>query len=794
MVRTVRVRLELDREDYKRGLRDAADDTRGFDAEVKSAGNDLGAMGVEAKASARETEAMGRQADTAAKSTKTLGDETEKTKQKTTELGGETRKTKQETTSLGDEISKTSTRMADLRREITETEQNVRDLAKAWVATRNTDVQTMLRGQQDALRGLRAEYEKVKQDAEKGPGLVARLFNVATPSLSNSEIKAVKDAGLKAGTAFSGGFLSSAARIVGAGAPVLVPALVALVGGAAVAAGLGTVGGAAIAAGIVAQFSDPRVKGAALDLGTYLKTQLVESTTGFVGPFTSGIAALKREASPLWADLQRGFQSLEPYVANFLVKIGEGLAKLGPGLGRAMESAGPILGAIAKNIPTVLNGVNIFFDEISKGGKGATEAIDAIMKAVSLLVAAFGFALRGAVNLYDFMVQASDKITGLAAKVADALGPAAGPGGTAIKKLADYTHGVATSFDESKLSADGASGALDMFTGSADSADTAAGGLAGAVGMVNDRMSTAIGTMSGLDGAAVTMSGSLQSLKDSISQNGTSLDINTQSGRANVQAMLDGVQSAEALRQAQINSGLSAAYADSEYQKNIESLRQVMLNAGMNKDAVDAMIQKYLHVPGSVSTSILTPGMDDALRKADGLKQVLQNLDGSVSRASVITYYTSEVLGARPAKGVGFSRWGNVFEHAAVGKLREADIYSAAAPARYAFAEPQTGGEFFGPKYGNLARTRELATYAVENWWGGHVTWGNERPAPNYAAFANGRPMAYSGGGSTNVNVTLSTGGGTTSADRALAGLVAYAIRSGSLMLKVDADGNVRVR
>jgi hypothetical protein len=40
MVRTVRVRLELDRNDFKQGLRDAANDTRTFDGEVKTLGKD----------------------------------------------------------------------------------------------------------------------------------------------------------------------------------------------------------------------------------------------------------------------------------------------------------------------------------------------------------------------------------------------------------------------------------------------------------------------------------------------------------------------------------------------------------------------------------------------------------------------------------------------------------------------------------------------------------------------------------------------------------------------------------
>jgi hypothetical protein len=68
------------------------------------------------------------------------------------------------------------------------------------------------------------------------------------------------------------------------------------------------------------------------------------------------------------------------------------------------------------------------------------------------------------------------------------------------------------------------------------------------------------------------------------------------------------------------------------------------------------------------------------------------------------------------------NRYGGVYEHAAGGSLRDAQI-AGAGPTQYAWAEPETGGELFAPKNGNLSKTRREVGWAVQNWWGGQVSW-----------------------------------------------------------------------
>jgi hypothetical protein len=263
-------------------------------------------------------------------------------------------------------------------------------------------------------------------------------------------------------------------------------------------------------------------------------------------------------------------------------------------------------------------------------------------------------------------------------------------------------------------------------------------------------MSTALATMSGLDGAAIGMKGSIQSLKDAIGENGTSLDINT---------------AAESLRKAQIDSGLSAAYADEQYLQNVQSLRAVMLAAGMNTAQVDIMIGKYLNVPGMIKTNVELAGAIDAISKGQTLAETLRNLDGKVARSEVITtYMTVRQEQLNPSVGLGQSRgmplipqrYGGI--HAAEGLISHAGIYAGRGAGTVVMAERETGHEAFIPQLGiSQSRAMSLAS-EVGDWHQFDVV---PRQANGYAQFANTRPMA--GGGSTyapQINLTVNAGMG----------------------------------
>jgi TP901 family phage tail tape measure protein len=65
-------------------------------------------------------------------------------------------------------------------------------------------------------------------------------------------------------------------------------------------------------------------------------------------------------------------------------------------------------------------------------------------------------------------------------------------------------------------------------------------------------------------------------------------------------------------------------------------------------------------------------------------------------------------------------RYGGITLHAQSGLLRDAAVFAPQAPARYAFAEPGTGGEAFVPRFGDRGRSLGILSQAA-SWHGADV-------------------------------------------------------------------------
>ncbi|SBT64215.1 phage tail tape measure protein, TP901 family, core region [Micromonospora sediminicola] len=243
------------------------------------------------------------------------------------------------------------------------------------------------------------------------------------------------------------------------------------------------------------------------------------------------------------------------------------------------------------------------------------------------------------------------------------------------------------------------------------------------------------------------------------------LNDNTQAGRDNIAAVLEQVDRIKALRDARLEHGETLDEVNGKYVKDIDGLRRTMLQAGYTKGEVDALIGKYKAVPGEVSTDVSAPGTTKATGQVQDFNFAVRNVPpsktvpfwASTGEAKAAVEALKSKIAELKDKHIyisGTVRWtstgdlkvpggtilkndrGGVYEHAAVGLLRQAQIAAPQGPARYAWAEPSTGGELFAPRFGDMARTRALVGYAIENWWGG---WRNFAPSSGYGGQASGQ-------------------------------------------------------
>lgn len=134
-------------------------------------------------------------------------------------------------------------------------------------------------------------------------------------------------------------------------------------------------------------------------------------------------------------------------------------------------------------------------------------------------------------------------------------------------------------------------------------------------------------------------------------------------------------------------------------------------------------------------------GIEESEDGIDGLQGAINGLHGKTVDIVLRTLNQQAANTYNNAKEA--MRWGGV-RHAETG-LVNAGVYSAQNPARYAFAEPATGGEAFIPKRGDYARSMAILREAA-SWYGAEVLSGGSQWRGQRVAYAaDDTPAAASG-------------------------------------------------
>lgn len=189
-------------------------------------------------------------------------------------------------------------------------------------------------------------------------------------------------------------------------------------------------------------------------------------------------------------------------------------------------------------------------------------------------------------------------------------------------------------------------------------------------------------------------------------------------------------------------AGLSQTFKDNKFAvegNSLAALRNRVALQGAAKDAVGAA-QSYLNLTGDSkgAARMMDQFRRDAI-KATGAtgaaKTQVQKLADQLFRlpetvkvnVGVNINIKGQAQLSRVSReierlgGSAFYRWGGWTEHADRGLLRDARVFPPTYPARYAFAEPGTGGEAFVPKRGDYSRSMAILNHAA-GWYGAQVT------------------------------------------------------------------------
>lgn len=519
---------------------------------------------------------------------------------------------------------------------------------------------------------------------------------------------------------------------IAVGTPIAIAAA-GIIGSAVAGAVIGGAGIGGIAGGLMLAARDPRVVAAGTELGDEFMGVLERSAAGFVPVTLEAIDLVEKELAGLEPQLQDIFSDAARMVEP-LVKGGIGLIKEAlPGIIAAVDRAAPVISVIADRLPKIGFAVRDALMDISGDANSAAAGVDLILEGLGgiirisgQIIGFFTSLFRSIVNVADAALSVEEALLGWNPIFSGKLEE----GRRRIDHLKGILDGTATATNDS---AEGFRG----WDGAVDGAGSAAGTAAAEVRTLNEMIRDGAEANSGYLGGMISMEQAIDDATAAVRENGktvknhgTVLDLNTEKGRANATALNTLATSTLNARDKVIGLKGTQAEANAVMERGRQKFIAAAEAAGLTKAAAKRLADQLGLLPKAKAIGISTPGMSAAQSAAADLKRKLDALHSKSIRIDTHYFYTSSGDFHVPG-GTILRRWGGITEHAASGLLREAATFTPQGPARYAFAEPATGGEAFIPKHGIPDRSMAILDKAA-SWYGARVV-------PGRAAGGSGR-------------------------------------------------------
>lgn len=427
--------------------------------------------------------------------------------------------------------------------------------------------------------------------------------------------------------------------------------------------------------------------------------------------------------------------------------LGDLVRNLLPGLEAALSSG--VVREFARDLGMVGSSISSMIMSLTRS-QGAAKGMRLFMVALSGAFLLVGAVLGWCSDKFDQLTMALEAVT-LAASRLPILGKL-------FEHAADWWSKFNSTGEGSIRTLKGAEGAATAAGQGLDRTGQGARDAEKALHQLNEQLEATVQKMLGLSNARLDFNQGLLDLKKSFEDNGKSLNDHTEKGIANLRMINQQIETAYRARQAFIDQntatlGLTEATrrANATFAEDMAAIQGVMRAAGLTAAQIQVLTAQWMAMVNS-------PNLTN--------KKVVISVE---QRGNSIVSTNAD--GTRTVRKTNFNRYGGLYP-ARQGLLSGSQMFRP-GPTMYAFAERNTGGEAFVAK--NAPHDRSLAILAQAARW--HL------PPAAYGAMA--------GGGGT-VRVELVSGRGGTSADKALAQLAQYAVRTGALQLRV-VNGRVAV-
>jgi hypothetical protein len=430
--------------------------------------------------------------------------------------------------------------------------------------------------------------------------------------------------------------------------------------------------------------------------------------------------------------LERIFDQMSPHLAKLTRGLVDAIEAARPGIEKAVGRSSVLFDSLERGLPVIGRAVGQFFDDISVNSNGARLALEDLLSGTARLIDFLGKVIGFLSGVYEKYRMVYEAVSGDIPGLIDVL---AGRN----KKLQKSNEELAPSFDwgttaSTKIGFLGeaydrvggqivdAAKKIRIMTGDMNTAIDAAGGLKQALDEITGKNVDASKAESQFEQA-------VDDAAAAVGKKVGKLDLGTQRGRDYNAKLLEIRDSAVQFAQATYDQTGSQEKANAVIENGRTALYNTARQMGLSKAEAQRYVDQILRVPKSWTTTF-NANTGAASTAITGLQKQVKNLQGKT--ITITTRFTS--TGEHIVGGIGAGtqvrrRWGGITEHAQSGLLREAAMFSAQNPARYAFAEPATGGEAFIPRFGDFDRSMTILNRAA-SWYGAQVTPASAAPQP----------------------------------------------------------------
>lgn len=512
-----------------------------------------------------------RGADKAERSASVLSRELTKLQAAQERVDAEVRKMGAGMTAAGAAIDRTEGQAGQLNRRIGESTARLRLLAQQLDAvTDELDRATL----EKAFRGETAALARLKriQKAVDDLGDEARETSRELAEVSVG-------VGVRAGGAFATLFsrsVASPASVALIGAVAAAGPIISATIAAAAVAGLASAG---VAAGLAGAFQDPRVKAAAAGLGREVKEDFLDATQVFVEPTIDAMEELRQQWRAIRPEVQSTLDAAARLVDPLARGAGEFVARLLPGIRRAVTEAGPIIDVLADDLPRIGAAVGHIFSEWAEDAEQTAQALHDVLTATRVLVVATGEYLSYLGDIYNIW--------------------------------RNFINPLTLFSEQDRLVGQGQVGIVQELRGEVEQTTGVMRTHAEVLDHIASAYRDAFDQARSVEQAQIDWQRALDNLTGSVKEHGRSLDAGTEKGRANRGALLDLAEAAVNTRDANLAAGMSVGEARRRFEAQRAKILELAGALKLSADETQDLINKLLGIPTSRTSTVKVKFVSD---------------------------------------------------------------------------------------------------------------------------------------------------------------------------------------